>query len=84
MIDNTNADADLEEMETEIVDFLGPFTAFLDQSRVDVTIEWPTADNFYGEPVEVTVSGPYQPFLPGLIGLSEINLQAKTTMKIAH
>ncbi len=35
MIDNTNADEKLEEMETEIVAFLGPFVLFFRFQRSD-------------------------------------------------
>ena len=55
-----------------------------DPDKTRVRIEWPSGGNELNDPVRVTVTTPYQPFLTFIFPSTEVTLTAVSTMEIAH
>jgi hypothetical protein len=61
-----------------------PLLVGFPQNDVTIRVEWPDGSNAVGQRVRYSLSTTYRPFLGFLVGYPNLNLNAASTMPIAH
>jgi len=65
-------------------DVVRPMLAGIPPNKVTINVDWLDGNNTVGGRVRCSVSTPYQPILGILVGYPTLNLNATSTMPIAH
>jgi Flp pilus assembly protein TadG len=81
---STSYTVQADDASDELAGAIRPYLAGLDPSTVTIQIRWPDGDNDLGNRVTVTVSAPYQHFVPFVFVDNTIAIGASSTMTIVH
>jgi Flp pilus assembly protein TadG len=81
---STSYTVQADDASDDLAGTIRPYLPGLDPSTVTIQIRWPDGDNDLGNRVTVTVSAPYQHFVPFIFADSTITIGASSTMTIVH